>query len=148
MIINENLLLGYGNHNNTAELASHTTSAVAPIKKGKQHTISYTVKNTNRFGVYFDKLSNGINDKYDDPPNGAGFINTNIGDKINRTVTADIDGYMIIYLANNGGDLKEPDLKIEEGDTKTQYIPSKNMLEPSKQAIFVAGGVFQEVYPV
>ena len=47
---------------------------------------------------------------------------------------------MIIYLANNGGDLKEADLKIEEGDKKTPYIPSKNMLEPSKQAVFVAGG--------
>lgn len=149
MKINENLLLGYGNHNNTANVEPHTTSAIAPVKKGQKYTISYTVKNTNRLGIYFDTLSNGINGKYDlhDGTNKASKT-TVIGQKINHTVIADIDGYMVIYLANIGGNLKEPNLKIEEGDTKTPYIPSKNMLEPSKQAIFVEGGVFQEVYPL
>ena len=148
MIINENILLGYGNHNNTTKIDAHTTSAVAPVKKGEKYTISYTVKNTNRFGIYFDTLSNGINENFDVSDGYKYFETTEIGQKINRTVAAKMDGYMIIYLANNGGDVKEVDLKIEEGDKKTPYIPSKNMLEPSKQAIFVAGGVFQEVYPV
>ena len=148
MRINENLLLGYGNHNNTASLAAYTTSAIAPVKKGQKYTISYNVKNTNRFRVYLDTLSNGWKGKYDNAIEIVRFYNTQPGDKIERTLIADIDGYMIIYLANNGGDLKEVDLKIEEGDKKTPYIPSKNMLEPSKQAVFVAGGVFQEVYPV
>ena len=148
MIINENLLLGYSNHNNTAEIAAHTTSAVAPVKKGEKYTISYTVKNTNRFKIHFDTLSNGWQGKYDNPPESLAVKNTLPGDKIEGTYIADIDGYMIIYLANIGGDVKEVDLKIEEGDTSTPYIPSKNMLESSKQAVFVAGGTFKEVYPI
>ena len=38
-------------------------------------------------------------------------------------------------------------IKWELGEA-TPYIPSKNTLDPSKQAIFVAGGVFREVYPL
>ena len=148
MRINENLLLGYGNHNNTSSIAGHTTSAVAPVEKGKRYTISYTVKNTNRFGVYLDTLSNGLNGNFDNAIEIVRYYNTRPGEKITKSVTADINGYMIIYLANNGGDSKEVDLKIEEGDKKTPYIPSKNMLDPSKQAVFLAGGVFQEVYPL
>ena len=147
MIINENLLLGYGNHNNTSRLVSYTTSAVAPVKKGQKYTISYTVKNTNRLGIYFDTLSNGWKSDYDTITVNQPSKVTQPGDKIERTLIADMDGYMIVYLANTGGDIKEPNLKIEEGDKVTQYIPSKHSLDPSKQAIFVSGGVFQEVYP-
>ena len=147
MRINENLLLRYGNHNNTSKVAPHTTSAIAPVKKGQKYTISYIVKNTNRLGIYFDTLSNGINGNYDLYDKSKPFNTTRIGQKIKSTVIADLDGYMIIYLANNGGDLKEPNLKIEEGDTSTPYIPSKNMLESSKQAIFVAGGGFKDIFP-
>lgn len=39
--------------------------------------------------------------------------------------------------------------KLEVSDKPSLYSPSKTELEPSKQAIFVAGGgVFKEVYPV
>lgn len=148
MIINENILLVYSNHNNAGSVQDSTTSVVAPVKEGQKYTVSYTVKNSNRFGVYFDTLSNGINEKFDVSDGYKSFDRTEIGQKINRTVAAEMDGYMIIYLANNGEDLKEPDLKIEEGDKVTQYIPSKHSLDPSKQAIFVSGGVFQEVYPL
>ena len=148
MIINENILLGYSNHNNGGTIQDSVTSVVAPVKEGQKYTVSYTVKNSNRLGVYFDTLSNGINENFDVSDGYKWAETTEIGQKINRTVAAKMDGYMIIYLANNGGDVKEVDLKIEEGDTSTPYIPSKNMLEPSKQAIFVAGGVFQEVYPL
>lgn len=37
--------------------------------------------------------------------------------------------------------------KLENGKEETVYNPNINSLEPSKQAIFLAGGVFQEVYP-
>lgn len=39
-------------------------------------------------------------------------------------------------------------IKVEEGNQATTYIPNSKTLAPSKQAIFVAGGVFHEVYPV
>ena len=148
MIINENLLLGYGNHNNGGFVANNQTSAIAPVKKGQKYTISYTVKNTNRLGIYFDTLSNGINEKFDVMDGYKSFGRTEIGQKINRTVIADIDGYMIIYLAINGGDFKEVDLKIEEGDKKTPYIPSKNMLEPSKQPLLPPEGEYTEISPI
>lgn len=38
--------------------------------------------------------------------------------------------------------------KLEVDDNPSLYSPSKTELEPSKQAIYLAGGVFQEVYPV
>ena len=38
--------------------------------------------------------------------------------------------------------------KLEIGEVATPYVLNKNDLEPSKQAIFVAGGGFQEVYPL
>ena len=39
-------------------------------------------------------------------------------------------------------------VKIEDEGGDLVYTPSMNSLEPSKQALFVAGGVFQEVYPL
>ena len=41
--------------------------------------------------------------------------------------------------------IKQPKFEV---DKESIYIPNVNDLEPSKQAIFVAGGVFQEVYPL
>lgn len=140
MIINENLLLGYGNHNNTSSVLKYTTSAIAPILKGEQYTISYVVEKSNRFGVYTDTLSNGIFKPYISATIIAEWNRTYPGDNINYTFTADKDGYAIVYLSNGSGNAKENYFKIEKGDTSTPYIPSKNMLEPSKQAVFVAGG--------
>ncbi|WP_276862957.1 hypothetical protein [Anaerococcus tetradius] len=38
--------------------------------------------------------------------------------------------------------------KLENGKEETVYNPNINSLEPSKQAVFLTGGVFQEVYPL
>lgn len=152
MRINENLLLGYGNHNNTSRLYPYTVSAIAQIEKGEKYTISYTVEKTNRFGVYTDVLSNGIFKPYISPTEIRNWKETKIGEKIKYTFTADKDGYVVVYIDNNSENVdtkvEEPYFKIEEGEEATPYIPSKNMLEPSKQAIYKAGGVFQEVYPL
>lgn len=145
MIVNENILLGYGNHNNTEGLLEYTTSAIAPIKKGEKYTISYIVENSNRFGVYTDTLSDGIFEPYTDVTEVRKWVETKKGNNINYIFTADKDGYVIVYLSNGNGDVKETYFKIEEGDTSTPYIPSKNMLEPSKQVFFVAGGTFKEI---
>ena len=48
--------------------------------------------------------------------------------------------------AGVGATLKH--VKIEEEGGDLVYTPSMSSLELSKQAVFVAGGVFQEVYPV
>ena len=39
-------------------------------------------------------------------------------------------------------------VKIEEEGGDLVYTPSMSSLEPSKQAVFVAGGTFKEVYPI
>ena len=41
--------------------------------------------------------------------------------------------------------IKQPKFEVEK---ESIYIPNVNDLEPGKQAIFLAGGVFQEVYPL
>ena len=41
--------------------------------------------------------------------------------------------------------IKQPKFEV---DKESIYIPNINDIEPSKQAIFLAGGVFQEVYPL
>lgn len=38
-------------------------------------------------------------------------------------------------------------IKIEPGDQMTPYIPNKNSVKADNQAVFLSGGVFQEVYP-
>lgn len=39
------------------------------------------------------------------------------------------------------------EIKLEK-DEITPYVPNENSLEPRKQAVFLAGGVFKEVYPL
>lgn len=52
------------------------------------------------------------------------------------------------FLSNESMELSFKYPKLEMGTEATQYIPSENSLDPSKLAIFKAGGVFQEVYPL
>lgn len=116
----ENLLKVYSHHGNVGYNDKSTTSAIAPIKKGETYTISYTVTNTNRFGFYQDTLSNGffanrINTE------DKNYKVTKIGDKIVETFTANIDGYVIIYLSNKDNNAREPSLKIEKGSQATVY---------------------------
>lgn len=146
MKINPNLLLSYSHHSNIAYTPNSATSAVAPIEKGKTYMVSYTVTNTNRFSLWQDTMDNGLNADRVDTTDDL-FNRTEIGDKIKRTFKADLDGYVVIYLNNLRNNAREPDLKIEEGNKVTHYIPSKYALNPSKQAIFVSGGVFQDIYP-
>ena len=41
--------------------------------------------------------------------------------------------------------IKQPKFEVEK---ESIYIPNVNDLEPSEQAVFVAGGTFKEVYPI
>lgn len=42
---------------------------------------------------------------------------------------------------------KFKDIKREEGEISTPYIPHKNTLETAKRQYFIGGGNFKEVYP-
>ena len=56
--------------------------------------------------------------------------------------------YNDIYGKTAGIDAQFEDYKLEDGDERTPYIPNENTIDPSNQAIFVAGGTFKEVYPI
>lgn len=116
----ENLILAYSHHSNYRYHEGVFASALAPIKKGETYTVSYTVTNSNRFGLYQDTLKNGL---FADRVNKEDktVIATKIGDKIVETFTANIDGYVIIYLENGNGNAREPSLKIEKGQQATGY---------------------------
>ena len=53
---------------------------------------------------------------------------------------------LLDVMTNSGA--KFYNIKLEKGDKMTPYLPYVNSLDPSKQAIFVAGGTFKEVYPI
>ena len=60
-----------------------------------------------------------------------------------KFTVADHKTNLYLYLgirANTKGSYKIYNIKIEKGDKATPYIPSKNSLDPSKQAIFKVGG--------
>lgn len=56
--------------------------------------------------------------------------------------------YTALSSKTNNMGAEWSNIEIVEGkDRNPIFIPSKDKLEPSKQAVFVAGGVFKEVYP-
>lgn len=59
----------------------------------------------------------------------------------NDGVTSRIACYAGIHGSTSGISAEYTNIKIEKGDKATAYIPNKNSLEPSKQAIFPIGGV-------
>lgn len=85
---------------------------------------------------------------------GTAIIGTFLADKGTQSYTFvlnDKNTHIYLYLGlglQTKGSYKIYNIKLEEGTEATPYIPSKNILEPSKQAVFLAGGVFQEVYPL
>lgn len=64
--------------------------------------------------------------------------------KVTFTYNKSNNDLIIVYndiLAKTSGiDAEFEDYKLEEGDKCTPYIPHKDLIEPSKQAIFLAGG--------
>ena len=70
--------------------------------------------------------------------------------KFERSFTSSYDGNLFGFSTDYVGRMgvRCLGIKYELGETSTPYLPYGNRLEPSKQAVFVAGGVFQEVYPL
>lgn len=48
----------------------------------------------------------------------------------------------------NGATTSLKNLKIEEGDKATPYIPNEKDLDTSKQQLLTGGGIFKEVFPI
>lgn len=66
----------------------------------------------------------------------------------NNESTGRIACYAGVHGSTNGISAEYTNIKLEKGDQMTPYLPHKSKVKPSKQAVFVAGGVFQEVHPL
>lgn len=63
-------------------------------------------------------------------------------------VTSRIACYAGVHGSTSGISAYYTKIKIEKGDQMTPYLPHKSNVKAENQAIFLAGGVFQEVYPL
>lgn len=61
-------------------------------------------------------------------------------------VTSRLACYAGIGGSTGGISAEYTNIKLEKGDQMTPYLPHKSKVKSDKQAIFVAGGVFKEVY--
>ena len=116
------------------------------IKEGVNYTFSAKVIIENLEGVEETKsvtlgLNDGINKEF------VSFHTTNINDgKISLKFEGKEEITRILSYTGPYGDIKGRgmtwyEVELVEGDIGNKvFIPSKNSLEPSKQAIFLAGG--------
>ncbi|GAA3723232.1 hypothetical protein GCM10022378_11690 [Salinicoccus jeotgali] len=117
----------YSKHlHNQGTINNSATSAVIKVEPNTTYTISYTVTESNRFGIYQGDLPNGDISK--PSPNIStviGYINTVEGSKINRTfTTGSVGEFIFVYLDFGSGSVKEPYLKLEKGNKATDWTPA------------------------
>ncbi len=152
MIINENLYEGNqklsfsrakGDYNYITILSN---ADVDNLEENKKYTISCDVNQTE---------------------NGSGYVNfgrvigpvlrdsekKSVKDRLKLTFNKERDMRIVCYtdLAGKTEDVgvEVSNIKLEFGDTATQYIPHKNGVKPENLAIFpIGGGTFKEVYPI
>lgn len=118
------LQTNYSHHSNVG-YSPEWTSAVIKVEPNTEYTISYTVTQSNRFGVYQGDLTDGLLSPLKNQSTVFPHMPTIIGDRIIKTIiTGEIGEYIAIYLSNQAGDIKEPDLKVEKGSTATPWTPA------------------------
>ena len=111
--------------------------------------------------------------KIDQSDNGTGYASIivagkdlqDVGDYESENIKIDIKDFKVTFTYNKSNndliivyndiygktayiDADFKDFKLEKGEESTLYNPNKDTIDPSNQPIFVAGGVFHEVYPL
>lgn len=155
MLINPNLLIGASGSfhvKNGPNDSWGSKSFVLPeLKDGEKYTAYFRARNLNSFanGNVSCVISNiqGNSDLYK-------FINLKASKTVSITfIYVKGSSEKIYFYPGEAGNASNCEgtiynIKLVEGDKDDSYSPCKYDLEPSKQAIFLAGGVFQEVYPL
>lgn len=150
MIVNENLytgkqILSYpkarGKYNFITILSN---SDVDKLEENKKYTISLNLSQTENGSGYvnFGRVKSGALQDW---------AEKSVKDRLELTFTK-LDNMRIVCYTDVAGKtedvgLKAFNIKLEFGDAVTQYIPNKNSVKADNQAIFLSGGVFEEVYP-
>lgn len=157
MLINPNLYTGeskltydgYGNAYNNGVFVP-----TGKLEEGKTYTLSCDIERTSIGDTAMDMSVNigpcrsdhstikDIGYTYTDISNGKAVYTFTYRKEINS-----------IWVFSNQGDRPMvkaiyTKIKIEEGKEPTPYIPNKNSVKADNQAVFLSGGVFQEVYPL
>ena len=152
MIINENLYEGKqrltfprqkGNFGYVTILSNED---IDNLENNKKYTVSLDLNQTENGSGYvnFGRLTKGgiLQDS----------TKKSVKDRLELTFNK-MENMRIVCYADLAGKTEDIgvevfNIKLEFGDVSTQYIPNKSKVKPENQAVFVAGGVFQEVYPV
>lgn len=151
MVINENLYTGPRKVEIKAlDNNANYQEVIIPdgLIDGERYTISADISQKNGKGV----ISYVIFDK--DIRLRGEFVHAKINGKTPFTFNykSELTHKILLYSGQAGNtrgiSTIYSNIKIEKGEEATPYIPSKNSLDPSKQSVFKAGGVFQEVYPL
>lgn len=151
MIINENLYEGNqklsfsrekGNYNYITILSN---SDVDKLEENKKYTISCDVNQTENGSGYvnFGRVKGGALQDW---------AEKSVKDRLELTFNKMENMRIVCYtdLAGKTEDvgLKAFNVKLDPGDTATQYIPHKSKVKPENQAIFPIGGGYHEVFPI
>ena len=156
MIINENLLLGYGGthiveaKNTGAALDNFNYEQIdlpTNLKENQEYTLCFKLKQFNGSGEFSIKLYNNEHTKL------AGETNLQVDDKrmyFNFVYRAGITEHILIYNdisgQTRGVGLELKDIILvegyfERGVNEIVYLPHKQDVKPDNQAIFPIGGV-------
>ena len=160
MLINPNLYTGKLEMINDGQSAQHWNGVFIELDKNlienKYYTISFHFKRINiNEKVLSETITVGCikEDGTGTARPESGYKDVNINDGIAEYTFLYKSDIERIWATTNSGYYPKvgaifSQIKIEEGKEPTPYIPNKNSVKADKQAIFVAGGVFREVYPL
>lgn len=144
MVINENLLSGYSNPSiiEANDNPYHYIEYQIPdnLEENQVYTISLEGSQTNGSG----KFSVIIFDKETRNKSNVLIAQNGAREHLTFKYVSELTDIVLVYSdidgQCNGVGLTVRNVKIEKGNKATPYIPNKNSVDPSKQAIFKAGG--------
>ena len=151
MIINENLYQGQDVVIKAANVKYNSKFIEIPqnLESGKKYTISFFVEQSlngsGQLTVVLKDSTNTLNISWWHAKRNSKFEKSFIFQK-DQTALIMLFSDIVGETENVAAMYKM--IKIEEGDTKTPYIPSKNMLEPSKQPLLPREGNYKEIQAI